>query len=68
MSRNKRNSNSLNGNQQPQIILSETFIPEYLEIVKSEYIIERDKKQSFEKRFGILLALLSVLSIFYWRK
>lgn len=68
MSRNRRNSNNLNGNQPPQIILSETAIPEYLEIVKSEYIIERDKKQSFENRSGILLALLSALSIFIFEK
>lgn len=68
MGRNRKSSNNLNGNQPPEIILSETAIQEYLEIVKSEYIIERDKKQSFENRSGILLALLSALSIFIFEQ
>lgn len=48
--------------------LSNTAIPEYLEIVKSEYVIERNKKQSFENRAGFILALLGAICIFIFDK
>lgn len=41
-----------------------TAIIEYLDIVKSEYEIERGKKESFENRAGIILALISALFVF----
>ena len=50
-----------------EIILENTAIPEYLEVVKSEYAIERSKKQSFENRSGLLLTLLSAVCIFYFQ-
>lgn len=47
--------------------LEDTAIPEYLEIMKNEYEIERNKKQSFESRSGLLLTLLSAICIFYFQ-
>jgi len=47
---------------------SNTAIPEYLDIVKSEYEIERNKKASFENRAGIILALLGAICIFLFEK
>ena len=43
---------------------SDTAIVEYLDIVKSEYEIERGKKESFENRVGIILALIGAMCIF----
>lgn len=50
--------------EQFQADVSQTVILEYLEIVKSEYEIERNKKQSFENRAGLVLALLGAICIF----
>ena len=44
--------------------LEDTPICEYLEIVKSQYEIERNKKLSFENRSGLLLTLLGVICVF----
>ncbi len=43
---------------------SNTAINEYLEIVRSEYEIERGKKESFENRVGIILALVGAMGVF----
>lgn len=43
---------------------SNTAIVEYLDIVKSEYEIERGKKESFENRVGIILAFVGATCIF----
>ena len=43
--------------EQP-VRVENTAILESLEVVMSEYKIERDKKQSFETRAGIIMALL----------
>ena len=43
--------------EQP-VRVENTAILECLEVVMSEYKIERDKKQSFETRAGIIMALL----------
>lgn len=51
----------------PKIEINDTAIPEYLEVVKSEYEIERNKKQSFETRSGLLLTLLGAIMIFYFQ-
>lgn len=51
----------------PKIDIKNTAIPEYLEVVKSEYEIERNKKQSFETRSGLLLTLLGTIMIFYFQ-
>lgn len=47
---------------------SETAIIEFLDVVKSEYEIERNKKESFENRAGIVLALISALCVFVFEK
>lgn len=44
-----------------------TAIKEYFEIVNTEYQNERNKKQSFESRAGLLLTLLSAICIFYFQ-
>ena len=48
--------------------VSDTAIAEYLEIVKSEYENERNKKQSFENRSGLVMALLGAICIFLFEK
>lgn len=50
--------------QSELIDINETAIIEYLNIVKNEYDIERSKKQSFENRAGLILALLSAICVF----
>lgn len=47
--------------------IQNTAMEEYLNTVKMEYQFERDKKQSFESRAGILLTLLGAISIFYFQ-
>ena len=37
---------------------------EYLELIQSEYSIERGKKESFENRAGIIMALIGALLVF----
>lgn len=55
--------------EQPQIVkVEDTAIVEYLEIVKSEYETERNKKQSFENRAGLIIALLGAICIFLFEK
>ena len=52
---------------QPQLQvprIEDTAIVEYLDIVRSEYEIERAKKQSFEDRAGLVMALAGALCIF----
>lgn len=48
--------------------IEDTAILEYLDIVKSEYEIERNKKQSFENRAGLIMALLGAICIFLFEK
>ena len=56
-------------NTQPKMInINNTAIAEYLEIVRSEYEIERNKKQSFENRAGLIMALLGAICIFLFEK
>lgn len=56
-------------NVQPQMIdVNNTAIVEYLEIVRSEYETERNKKQSFENRAGLIMALLGTICIFLFEK
>lgn len=56
-------------NEQPQLIdVNNTAILEYLDIVKSEYENERNKKQSFENRAGLIMALLGAICIFLFEK
>lgn len=45
-----------------------SVVKEYLDVVKSEYDIERDKKQSFENRAGIILAMLGAICIFLFEQ
>ncbi|MBQ9112006.1 MAG: hypothetical protein IJY08_00320 [Clostridia bacterium] len=46
----------------------DTAMAEYLEIVRSEYEIERNKKQSFENRAGLIMALVGAICIFLFEK
>ncbi len=48
--------------------LDSTAIVEYLETVRSEYEIERNKKQSFEDRAGLIITLLGAICIFLFEK
>ena len=50
--------------QQQMPNIDNTAIVEYLEIVRSEYETERNKKQSFENRAGLIMALLGAICIF----
>lgn len=45
-----------------------TAIVEYLDIVKTEYETERNKKQSFENRAGLIMALLGAICIFLFEQ
>ena len=63
----------VNNESQPQPQLQvprieDTAIVEYLDIVRSEYEIERAKKQSFEDRAGLVMALAGALCIFLFEK
>lgn len=51
-----------------RILTEETATTEYIDVVKNEYMIERNKKQSFENRAGIILALLGTICIFLFEK
>lgn len=56
-------------NSPPQLVeVNNTAIVEYLDIVKSEYETERNKKQSFENRAGLIMALLGAICIFLFEK
>lgn len=46
----------------------ETAVAEYLDVVKSEYEIERNKKQSFENRAGFVTALLGAVCVFLFER
>ncbi len=60
-----REDNSNNDTQEINVPIEEdTAINEYLDIVKTEYEIERGKKESFENRVGIILALVGAMCIF----
>lgn len=50
------------------VSVSDTAIIEYLEVVKSEYENERNKKQSFENRAGLILAFLGAICIFVFEQ
>lgn len=55
--------------EESQIVkVEDTAIEEYLEIVKNEYETERNKKQSFENRAGLIMALLGAICIFLFEK
>lgn len=51
-----------NASQLPDV--DQTAMCEYLELVQSEYSIERGKKESFENRAGIIMALIGALLVF----
>ncbi|MCU7206560.1 MAG: hypothetical protein ACLRLE_03860 [Turicibacter sp.] len=51
-------------NEQDLVNQNQTAIEEYFDIVKSEYDNERNKKQSFENRAGLLLALIAAFCAF----
>lgn len=44
--------------------IEDTAMSEYLELVQAEYQIERGKKESFENRAGIVMALIGALLVF----
>ncbi len=51
-----------NASQLPDV--DQTAMCEYLEMIQSEYSIERGKKESFENRAGIIMALIGALLVF----
>lgn len=51
-----------NSSQLPDV--DQTAMCEYLNLVQSEYSIERGKKESFENRAGIIMALIGALLVF----
>lgn len=55
-------------NERADAILADTVINEYLNIVRGEYEIERNKKQSFENRAGLILALVGAMCIFVFEQ
>lgn len=63
----ERQQQSMNEQSQP-LELNDTAIIEYLDIVRSEYENERNKKQSFENRAGLIMALLGAICIFLFEK
>lgn len=54
--------------QSQYVNVADTAIEEYLDIVKSEYETERNKKQSFENRAGLIMALMGAICIFLFEK
>lgn len=63
---NETTSTTIENNQ--FIDISCTAMVEYLEVVKSEYENERNKKQSFENRAGLIMALLGAICIFLFEQ
>ena len=51
-----------------KIIVAETAMQEYLDIVRSECENERNKKVSFENRAGIFLALIGSFCVYLFDK
>jgi len=51
-----------------KIDIAKTAIEEYFDIVKSEYKIERNKKQSLENRAGFIIPFLGVICVFLLRE
>lgn len=41
---------------------------EYLDVIKNEYSFERNKKQSFETRAGLIITILGALCVFLFDK
>ncbi len=64
MKKNFFRFNSYKDEESQTIEVRDTAINEYFDIVKNEYEIERNKKQSFENRAGLILALLGAVGIF----
>ena len=58
----------ISSQQQEYVNVTDTAIAEYLDIVKSEYETERNKKQSFENRAGLIMALLGAICIFLFEQ
>lgn len=54
--------------QSQYVNVADTAIEEYFDIIKSEYETERNKKQSFESRAGLIMALLGAICIFLFEK
>ncbi|MCL2188754.1 MAG: hypothetical protein FWC16_07170 [Defluviitaleaceae bacterium] len=49
----------------PELLdISDTAILEYFDVVKKEYEIERNKKQSFEMRAGLVITVIAAISVF----
>lgn len=65
-----QDDSQVNNEPQPQQVprIEDTAIVEYLDIVEREYEIERAKKQSFENRAGLVMALAGAICIFLFEK
>lgn len=60
--------NQIEDTQSQFVSVENTAIVEYFDIVKTEYDIERNKKQSFENRTGLIMALLGAVCIFLFEQ
>ncbi len=66
---NQNSSQTLeNQTERYSVEINDTAMVEYLDIVKSEYENERNKKQSFENRAGLIMALSGAICIFLFEK
>lgn len=66
MCREQAESNRQTNNEQESIDALVTL--EYLDIIKSEYEIERNKKQSFESRASLIITILGAICVFVFDK
>lgn len=66
--KSKKQNNDTNNENTNLIIDKDTAIVEYFELIQNEYNIERNKKESFESRSGLILALLGTISIFLFER
>lgn len=66
------NTNSINpqpaDEPRQNFSVENTAMEEYYDIVKSEYETERNKKQSFENRAGLIMTLLGAILVFMFDK
>ncbi len=49
-------------------ITKNTAMPEYLEVMKSEFYSERGKRQHYDSKSGLLLAFIGVIIIFLFKE
>lgn len=67
---NTKDAVEMNPTEQTPVFIDvdDTAMAEYLDIISNEYEIERNKKQSFENRAGLIMALMGTICIFLFEK